>query len=93
MRQFGGSFYFMPYLYILYSETIDKYYIGHTTQLPEERLAKHLTDHDGFTSKCKDWVIMYRERYEQKSDAHKREIEIKKWKSRKRIEGIIKQGM
>jgi putative endonuclease len=44
----------MPYVYLLFSETLDKFYIGHTEMLPEERLRKHLTNHGGFTSKAKD---------------------------------------
>lgn len=47
----------MPYTCILFSSQLDKYYIGHTKSTPEERLRKHLTNHDGFTAKASDWKI------------------------------------
>jgi putative endonuclease len=49
--------------YILYSTDADKYYIGHTTEPMQERLRKHLSDHDGFTAKYKDWIVVYTEEY------------------------------
>jgi len=76
-------------LYILYSILKDKYYIGHTGEELSERLRKHNTNHKGFTGGVGDWVITYKEVYGSKSDAYKRELEIKNWKSRKRIEKLI----
>ncbi|MFN4257010.1 MAG: GIY-YIG nuclease family protein, partial [Saprospiraceae bacterium] len=38
------------YFYILHSQSLDRYYIGHTTTTPHERLQKHLADHRGFTA-------------------------------------------
>ena len=35
----------MAITYSLYSEILDKYYIGHTEQSMEERLRRHLSDH------------------------------------------------
>ncbi|MBK8672065.1 MAG: GIY-YIG nuclease family protein [Bacteroidetes bacterium] len=64
------------YLYILYSISLDKYYVGHTENL-DERLRKHLTNHKGFTSAAKDWKIVYTEKFENKSAAYKRELEVK----------------
>ena len=45
----------MAYVYILFSETLNKYYVGSTVGLIEERLKKHLSDHMGYTGKAKDW--------------------------------------
>ncbi|MBP8893293.1 GIY-YIG nuclease family protein [Candidatus Brachybacter algidus] len=53
----------MHYLYILHSLSLDKFYVGSTSMSIEERLKKHLTNHDEFTSKAKDWVIVYYESY------------------------------
>ncbi|MEO7988070.1 MAG: GIY-YIG nuclease family protein [Chryseolinea sp.] len=75
--------------YILFSQSADKYYVGHTTEPIEERLRKHLTNHNGFTGKFKDWQISYTESYNSKELAYKREREVKLWKSRKRIEKLI----
>ena len=72
----------MFYFYIVYSNELDRFYIGHSSESLEERLRKHLSDHSGFTSKAKDWVISYFETFEDKSSAYKRELEVKKWKSK-----------
>ena len=77
--------------YILYSKILNKFYIGHTADNISEHLRKHLSDHDGFTGKAKDWVIYYTEIYKTKSEAFKREREIKSWKSAERIERLILQ--
>ena len=77
------------YTYILYSEALDKYYVGSSNNVGE-RLEKHLTNHKGFTAKAKDWVLKYQEAYLTNSEARNREFQIKKWKSRKMIEKLIK---
>ena len=79
----------MCYTYILHSETLDKFYIGHTCENLDERLAKHLSNHKGFTAKVKDWKIVYFEILENKSLAYKRELEIKSWKSKTKIKKLL----
>ncbi len=79
----------MCYTYILYSETLDKFYIGQTCENLDERLRKHLSNHKGFTAKIKDWKIVYFETHENKSVACKRELEIKSWKSKTKIKKLI----
>ncbi len=79
----------MFYFYILHSKSLDKYYFGHTSESLEERLRKHLSNHSGFTSRAKDWEIVYSERFEDKSSAYKRELEVKKWKSKLRVDKLI----
>lgn len=75
--------------YILYSVTIDKYYIGHTGDTLDERIRKHNTNHKGFTGRANDWALVYCEGYSSKSEAYKRELLIKRKKSRKYIESLI----
>ena len=79
----------MNYFYILYSKALHQYYIGHTCESLEERLRKHLSNHSGFTGKTKDWNLVYFEEFETKSLAYKRELEVKKWKSRIRVDKLI----
>jgi putative endonuclease len=79
----------MATTYILFSATLNRFYIGHTTSSIEERLQKHLTNHDGFTAKAKDWKVVYQEVFDTKEAAFKRELEIKNKKSRKYIENLI----
>lgn len=75
--------------YILYSKTIDKYYVGYTCEAISERLRKHNTNHKGFTGKVEDWQVVYFEEYETKSAAYEREQQVIKWKSRRRIEALM----
>jgi putative endonuclease len=79
------------FVYILYSEKLDKYYIGATENV-EERLAKHLCNHRGFTGKAADWSIRLTEFYPDKTAALKREKQLKSWKSRLRIEQLIERS-
>ena len=82
-------FFIMWTFYILYSSTLDKYYIGYTGDKLEERLRRHNTNHKGFTGGIGDWKIMYVERFQTKEEAYRREREVKNWKSRKLIEKLI----
>lgn len=75
--------------YILYSPTKDKYYIGSTGDELSERLRRHNSNHSGFTGGLGDWKIIYQEIFQTKREAQSREREIKKWKSRKKIEKLI----
>ncbi|MBK6346975.1 MAG: GIY-YIG nuclease family protein [Bacteroidales bacterium] len=79
----------MPYVYILYSESLDRYYVGSTHGTVEERLYKHNNRHKGFTSTVADWQPVYSEYFKEYPSALLREKEIKKWKNRKMIERLI----
>ena len=76
-------------VYILYSVSANKFYIGFTGDPVEMRLRKHLAIHKGFTAKQLDWKIVYTEIHNSKQNAMRREKEIKNWKSRKMIEKLI----
>ncbi|NOR74448.1 MAG: GIY-YIG nuclease family protein [Draconibacterium sp.] len=78
----------MYYCYILYSGKLDKYYIGSTSNLMG-RLQRHNTSNHGFTSTGKPWEIKYYEEFGNKSLAFQREMQLKKWKSRKALEELI----
>ena len=75
------------FVYILFSTTRDRYYVGYTGDFLQERLRKRNSDHKGYSGKVGDWQIVYKESYS--TDAYQREREIKSWKSRKRIEVLI----
>jgi len=79
----------MNFFYVLHSKTLNQYYVGHTSEGLDERLRKHLSNHSGFTGKAKEWVVVYFEEFETKSASYRRELEVKKWKSRIRIEKLI----
>jgi putative endonuclease len=82
----------MPYyVYILYSEKLDRYYIGHTEDLVK-RLADHHSGLSSYTSKAIDWHLVYSEEYADRALARNREASIKKKKSRKYIEWLVSGG-
>jgi putative endonuclease len=66
------------YLYVLYSATTGRIYTGVSTD-PRRRLTKH---NDGKGAKNtrygKPWLLVYVEPRKSKSDALKREVEVKK---------------
>ena len=81
----------MPYMYILYSEKLGKYYIGACIDM-DRRLYEHNIGHSKFTGLGIPWVIVYKEEFQQLAEAKKRELHIKKMKSRKYIEELIAKG-
>ena len=82
----------MFYTYILYSAILDRFYIGYTAGTVELRLTKHLLSKKGFTSKAKDWKIVYTEVFGNKLAAMQRESQLKSWKNRTRIEELINRS-
>ena len=78
----------MPFMYILFSEKVNKYYIGACIVL-ERRLHEHNIGHSKFTSTGIPWRLKYKEEFETFQEAKRRELAIKKMKSRKYIENLI----
>jgi len=81
----------MPCMYILFSEKLNKYYIGACIDM-ERRLYEHNIGHSKFTSLGVPWKLVYREEFEDLPSAKKRELQVKKMKSRKYIEDLIAKG-
>jgi putative endonuclease len=80
------------FVYILYSEKCDKYYVGQTESL-KRRIEEHNIGKGGaFSGLCLPWKLVYHELYSSRSDAIKREKEIKGKKSRKYIEYLISKA-
>ena len=79
------------YFYILYSNSIDKFYIGHTSDI-QERIRKHNSNHKGFTGHKNDWQLVCFEEYDSKSKAYERERQVKSWKSRAKIISLIEKN-
>ncbi|RYZ21111.1 MAG: GIY-YIG nuclease family protein [Chitinophagaceae bacterium] len=75
-------------VYIIYSASLDQYYIGSTGNL-EDRLYRHNNSGSKATKKAKDWELRYTESCASRAEAVNREAEIKKKKSRHYIESLI----
>ncbi len=79
----------MPfYCYIFFSEKLNKYYVGSTTDMPR-RLEDHNRGKEKFTKTGCPWVLVHAEIFTELLDARRRETYIKKQKSRKYIETLI----
>ncbi len=76
------------YVYILYSKSKDKYYVGQSDDL-KVRLASHNTGKSPYTAIASDWALVYFEKYVSRTESRKRENEIKRKKSRKYIEWLV----
>ncbi|MBN7818138.1 GIY-YIG nuclease family protein [Algoriphagus pacificus] len=63
----------MASVYILYSERLDKYYVGACTDL-ERRLYEHSIDHSKFTAIGIPWKLVYQETFEDLKSAKAREL-------------------
>ena len=74
--------------YILWSEKLQKYYIGHTDNL-SRRITEHNTGESKYIKLGKPWTLMCHEEFTTKVEAIRREQEIKNRKSKKYIETII----
>lgn len=75
------------YVYILYSESIDRYYTG-VTYSPELRLSRHLLKLSRFTKQADDWKLVKTFEFSTRSEAMQYERKIKSMKSRNYIEQI-----
>jgi putative endonuclease len=78
-------------VYIIFSQKIDKFYIGFTSDV-NDRLLKHNRSKKGFTALGQPWVLVYSESFHSKSAALKREKQLKNWKNRERLIALIKSG-
>lgn len=78
-------------VYILFSELKNRFYIGFTSNLAE-RIVRHNQKSKGFTGNVNDWKIVFTEIYEFKEEAQKRELQIKSWKSKIKIQALIQKN-
>ena len=78
-------------IYILYSEKLDRFYVGSTNNL-ERRLSEHNRKKGKFTDSGIPWKIVYSEHFDTNLEAIQREREIKDRKSRKYILELIQKS-
>ena len=79
----------MACVYILFSESADKYYIGSTKELAQ-RISYHMHKEfaTGYTAKYQDWRLFHKIDNLTITQARKIESHIKRMKSRKYIENL-----
>ena len=78
----------MPfYVYILQSQTTNRYYIGQTQNL-DERLAYHNANYSKSLKHRGPWRIVHSEEFHSRAEAVRRERQIKSWKDRNMIQSL-----
>jgi len=83
----------MPhFVYILYSESRNRYYIGSCGDL-EIRLGRHNAGANPSTKSGRPWKIVYNETCIDNAEALKREYYLKRMKSRIYLEALINKGL
>ena len=75
-------------VYILKSESIDRYYVGYTNDL-ERRLTEHNRKKGKYTDSGIPWKLVHSEIYSSKKEAMEREKFIKRQKSRDFIKSLF----
>jgi putative endonuclease len=82
------------FVYILFSNSLNKYYVGLTTLSPEERLERHISNFYSqkkkYTEGASDWELFWKLSCASVGQARRIERHIKKMKSRAYIENLIK---
>jgi len=81
----------MFHTYILYSESFDRYYVGHCENM-DARLLRHNLKKVPSTKAYAPWKVIYTEPYATRGEASAREKAIKKKKSRIYIESLTGGG-
>ena len=77
-------------VYVLYSKGYEKIYIGFTSDLEQRMRSHNELGKKGWTNKFRPWQLIYKELFDLKSDAMKREKELKTATGRNFIWSIIK---
>ncbi len=79
----------MYFIYALYSEKQNKIYIGYSSD-PEKRMLSHNDERNkGWTGRYQPWKLVYTEKCDTKTEALKREKQLKSAKGRKFIWNLI----
>jgi putative endonuclease len=79
----------MPFfVYILRSESTDRFYIGQTQNL-EERLSYHNANYSKALKNRGPWKLIYQEPFLTRSEAVRRERQLKSWKDKIMIERLV----
>jgi putative endonuclease len=78
-------------VYVLHSTLHNKIYIGYSSDMPRRLLSHNELATKGYTIKYRPWIIAYTEEVQTKSEALKREKQLKSANGRQFIWTIIRQ--
>lgn len=76
-------------MYVLYSRSYKRIYIGYTSSLEERFRSHNELATKGWTIKFRPWEIVHKEIFDNKADSMRREKELKSAKGREWIWQLI----
>ena len=74
---------------VLHSKKYDEIYVGYTSNLQQRLLSHNELATKGWTIKFRPWKIIYKEEFETKSEAMKREKQLKSYQGRTFIRNLL----
>lgn len=77
-------------VYAIYSKSIDKIYIGQTSDI-DARLQSHREFNKGFTARASDWELIHSEEVWSRTEALRREKQLKSGNGRLFLRSLLKQ--
>ena len=72
----------MFHIYVSYSKTFNKIYLGFTSNLEQRLISHNLKATKGWTIRYRPWKLIYHEEYDSKAEAMKREQSLKSHQGR-----------
>ena len=79
----------MHHVYVLHSPLYDKIYIGESSDLGVRFIYHNQGPKKGWTSRFRPWVLVHMEKFGNRSDALKREKQLKSSAGRRWIRRVI----
>ena len=76
-------------VYVLYSEKFNKIYIGYTSNIDQRLLAHNELETKGYTLRFRPWQLIHSESFSEKSEAMKREKQLKTAKGREFVWNLV----
>ncbi|MBU1705422.1 GIY-YIG nuclease family protein [Patescibacteria group bacterium] len=80
----------MYFVYVIHSTLHNRFYIGSTANI-ETRLAKHNSGATRSTKPFRPWVLVCYESFETRTEARKRENQIKKYKGGEAFKSLLRK--
>ncbi|MEL6654898.1 MAG: GIY-YIG nuclease family protein [Bacteroidota bacterium] len=76
-------------VYVLYSTGYDKIYIGYTSNLEQRLLSHNKLGKKGYTVRYRPWTVIHTEKFITKTEALKREKQLKSARGRLWVRTLI----
>ncbi|TKB97264.1 GIY-YIG nuclease family protein [Pedobacter cryotolerans] len=79
-------------VYVLYSIKFNKIYVGYTSDLEQRLLSHNAFATKGYTIKYRPWEVLFTEQFGSKTEATKREKQLKSGVGREMIWNLIRRN-